>query len=117
MLPELLLHLQSTAGMQLARSGHLLPDLSMPHMSSAHADSLVLEMKPKWGKLPPARWISPAHRIKARRSRFQLMQSLKAAKVGSPSQDHGCTIPCRVTLESDQDLSFQTRCPCCSPMC
>ena len=85
--PGLLQQLQALAGMQLSAMGQLLPNLIVPHAwslsPSSAPEALVLELKPKWGLMPDARWIQPAHAVKLQHSRFQLMQRLKAARAVS----------------------------------
>ena len=82
--PALLQHLQILAGQQLSDVGQLLLNLIVPHVQAStegHSNqALVLELKPKWGLMPEARWIQPAHAVKLQHSRFELMQKLKAAK-------------------------------------
>ena len=80
----LLQHLQTLAGQQLSDIGQLLPNLMIPHVQGSNEghsrQALVLELKPKWGLMPDARWLQAAHAAKLQHSRFELMQKLKAAK-------------------------------------
>ena len=80
--PALHARLQSLAGVPLQPdTALLLPDLASGSRLAglATADPISLELKPKWGGLPDKRWVLPS--VKLQRSRFQLLQQLRAAQV------------------------------------
>jgi inositol-pentakisphosphate 2-kinase len=76
--------LNITAGM-----GWLLPDLSfLPGVSHKAANCACIEIKPKCGILPTPDCLSSETLIKAKSSRFQMMQSLKLREGKISSKSH-----------------------------